>query len=341
MQIRSTVHSVPKGKIVSLDHRSTVLLGNPWNDPVDRPLHAYLPPSYQQSSELFPSIWCLASFTSSGPAQIAWKGFGENLAQRLDRLIATGKLGQVVILLPDCFTSLGGNQYVNSPSLGPYADYIHQELIPFAESELRIVSSPKHRAVFGKSSGGYGALLFAAKYASYWNAVASHSGDVGFECLYKTDFPNVACNLQRFKGDIKSFLDYFWDEKNKPNSDDFHTLMCLAMAASYDPDDSKLGFSLPFDLETCEIIDEKWNRWLKHDPLSWIKNGTSNLNSLAGLYFDCGNRDQYHIQFGSRRLSRELRNLSVDHTYLEYDGTHSATDHRLDISLPYLYQHIK
>ena len=55
---------------------------------------------------------------------------------------------------------------------------------------------------------------------------------------------------------------------------------------------------------------------------------------------DCGNRDQYNIHFGMRRLSRELNSLGIDHIYEEFDGTHSKIDHRLDRSLSYLYQHI-
>ena len=40
---------------------------------------------------------------------IVWKNFGENLPERLDRLIATGVLPPVVVAFPDCFTRLGGN----------------------------------------------------------------------------------------------------------------------------------------------------------------------------------------------------------------------------------------
>ena len=37
-------------------------------------------------------------------------------------------------------------------------------------------------ALFGKSSGGYGALHNAIHHAGEWNAIASHSGDVGLMC---------------------------------------------------------------------------------------------------------------------------------------------------------------
>ena len=61
-----------------------------------------------------------------------------------------------------------------------------------------------------------------------------------------------------------------------------------------------------------------------------------NLKSLRGIFIDCGWRDQYHIHFGSRQLSRQLTKFAITHRYEEFDGTHSGIDYRMDISLPYL-----
>jgi enterochelin esterase-like enzyme len=60
------------------------------------------------------------------------------------------------------------------------------------------------------------------------------------------------------------------------------------------------------------------------------------LKSLHALYLDVGIYDQYHIQFGTRRLADRLKANGVDHRYAEFEGTHSSIDWRLDHSLPYL-----
>ena len=40
--------------------------------------------------------------------------------------------------------------------------------------------------------------------------------------------------------------------------------MNLAMAATYDPDPkAPLGFRLPFNLETGELMPARWQRWLR------------------------------------------------------------------------------
>ena len=84
-------------------------------------------------------------------------------------------------------------------------------------------------------------------------------------------------------------------------------LMLLGMAASYDPDpEAKNGFRLPFDLQSGQLIPERWRVWLKHDPINQIKRYAPNLKKLRGLFMDCGHRDQFHIHYGSRQLSQAM-----------------------------------
>jgi S-formylglutathione hydrolase FrmB len=116
----------------------------------------------------------------------------------------------------------------------------------------------------------------------------------------------------------------------------------VAMAATYDPAPSAPnGFKVPLDLETGEFIESRWKRWLANDPILLARKYRGNLRTMKGIFIDCGWRDQYWIQFGSRILSRELAKIGVAHTYQEFDGTHSSIDHRMDISLPFLYRALK
>ena len=115
--------------------------------------------------------------------------------------------------------------------------------------------------------------------------------------------------------------------------------MYLCMAASYDPDpEAPNGFRIPFNMETGELLNARWQRWLKHDPINLVTRYAKNLKSLSGLFIDCGWRDQYQIQFGSRILSKRLQEAGVNHIYEEFDDTHSGIDYRMDASLPFLYR---
>ena len=108
-------------------------------------------------------------------------------------------MGPAIIVFPDCFTALGGNQYVNSSAIGNYADYLTKEIVPFVDLQFRTLASREHRGCFGKSSGGYGAIVHGMKYPQTWGAVADHSGDAYFDFVYHHDWPNTLNELARYR----------------------------------------------------------------------------------------------------------------------------------------------
>jgi hypothetical protein len=109
----------PQGRVVVMEHASRVLKGNRLGDPAKRALHVWLPPQYddpKQATARYPVLYDMVGFMGAGPAHTNWKAFGENIPERAARLIDDRKMDPVIIVLPDCFTALGGNQYVNSPT---------------------------------------------------------------------------------------------------------------------------------------------------------------------------------------------------------------------------------
>ena len=188
------------GTLVVLEHHSRVLRDNPLGDPQVRKLAVWLPPQYDDlGRRRFPVLYDFVGFTGSGLAHVSWKAFGDNVPERAARLIREGKMGPAILVFPDCFTALGGNQYVNSSAIGDYADYLTREIIPFVDREFRTLASREHRGCFGKSSGGYGAILHAMKYAKYWGAIADHSGDAYFDFVYWHDWPNTLNELAKHR----------------------------------------------------------------------------------------------------------------------------------------------
>jgi len=344
----------PSGTLVVLEHASAILKGNPLGDPHMRKVGVWLPPQYDQGNKRrFPVLYDLVGFTGSGLAHANWKPFGDNVPERAARLIREQKMGPAIIVFPDCFTALGGNQYVNSSAIGDYADYLTQEIIPFVDREFRTLAGREHRGCFGKSSGGYGAIIHGMKYAKYWGAIADHSGDAYFEFVYWHDWPNTLNELARHRarkrnsrgldkglddGRIRRFLNKVW-QKEKLSTAEGHALMNLCMAATYDPDPrAPLGFRIPFNAESGEAIAERWRNWRRHDPIHLVSKYKNNLRSLRGIYIDCGWRDQYHIHYGSRILSQRLAEAGIRHRYEEFDDDHSDIDYRMDVSLPFLFR---
>jgi len=330
------------GQLVWMQHESRLLSDNPLRDPSSRSHPVYLPADYENSpATRYPVLWCLAAYTSAGPAQVSWRNQGENLPARLDRLIEAGDIPPVIVVFPDCYTSLGGNQYVNSAAIGPYADYLVEELVPAVDQRFRTIAEASARGIFGKSSGGFGALHLAMTHPGHFSAVASHAGDCGFDRVYRRDFAPAAGALSRVDGDLEAFVKRFWRAR-RPSGSDFHALMILCLAASYSPNSAlPLGLELPFDLRTCRLDREVWERWLAFDPLERVVNDYRQLANLTALWIDVGSRDQYFIQYGTREFIDRLQQFAVPHQFEEFDGTHSGIDWRFDRSLPWLLERLK
>ena len=326
---------LPQGEVRRLEIESRALAGNLLGDPNRRELYVYLPPGFK-SGDRPPLLVDLVGFTGSGQAHVSWKNFGENVPERLDRLIGEGKMPPVAVAFPDCFSRLGGNQYINSAAIGRYEDYLLGEVVPLVEVQLG-VGGPGRRAVFGKSSGGYGAIVHAMRHADVWAAAACHSGDMAFELCYLVDLPKVLTELAlKHEGSIERFMRHF-ESALKPGEKDLLVLNFIAMAASYDPDPSQyLGIRLPCDPATAEIIPERWANWRAHDPINMVESAAPDLRRLKALYIDCGDHDQFNLQFGARQLNRALTRLGVTHRYEEFPDDHSSVDYRMDESLPFL-----
>ncbi len=322
-----------RGTVHRLQIDSDVLVANLLGDPARRDIAVYVPAG--QDGRDLPLLVDLVGFTAGGPAHANWKNFGENLPERLDRLIGDVEMAPVVVVMPDCFTRLGGNQYINSIAVGQWESFLVEEMVPLVEKQFGCGGDGR-RGVFGKSSGGYGALVHAMRHADFWSAAACHSGDMGFEICYLREMPGLVRALALSDGSPETFLTTF-EAGPKWSGKDIHHLMILAMAATYDPDpDAFCGIRLPIDMDTCEVIEARWAEWLKWDPVIMADNHIAQLHSLKALWIDCGNVDQYDLIYGARRLHRKLASAGVDHVYEEFDDNHSSVDYRMDKSLPFL-----
>lgn len=331
--------SIPRGEVVLEHIRSRRLRGNLLGDPPEKVVPVYLPPGYGRSkSRRYPSLYLLSGFTGRGVTHLNVQSWGETLPARMDRLIAAGKIGPMIVVMPDGWTRFGGGQYVNSATNGPYEDHIVKEIVPTIDRKYRTLASRDNRGVVGKSSGGYGALYLAMRNAGVFGAAASHSADMAFEWCYLPEFPHFATQMRRY-GDVAGFVRRFESAITKDEGM-FKMINVLGMALAYspNPDAPFPHVDLPFDLETCEIDDVVWQRWLEKDPVRMVESHAEALRSLRLLYVECGNRDEFNLHLGVRTLRKRLKKHRVRHVYKEFEGGHFNTTHRYDISFPLLWK---
>lgn len=326
------------GSVRFLEFESEILRGNRHGDPLRRSHPVYLPPGYDDEPERsYPLVLGLIGYTGTGLHFFGPATFREQMHDKLDRLIAAG-MPEIIFLAPDCYTTLGGSQYMNGSS-GRYEDYIVEEIFHHAKRDLRCEVA-NGVGVVGSSSGGFGALHLAMRHPQLFTCIASHAGDAGFEHSVWPAVRDAIGVLDRFEGDenekLGAFLDYFGSAP-LPSYDEGHCLMMLACASAYAPEeDQPLGYRLPFDPVTGQRRDDLWQRWLEADPSRRVQRNASALRQLRMLFIDCGNRDEYGIQLGTRQLHNELVAAEVPHEYEEFEGTHSGLLNRYDVSLPKL-----
>ncbi|MBI2966830.1 MAG: esterase [Bacteroidetes bacterium] len=327
---------VSPSRVVIQEFRSRVLKGNPLGDPAVRNLHIYFPPGYS-SEKKYPALLGLVGLTGTGAMLLNNDTLSEDLKSRLDRLILTKKCKPCIVVLPDCFNRIGGSQYNNSPAIGNYEDYLVKEIIPFVNQNYPV----KSWAVFGKSSGGYGAMVLGMKYPHIFQALADHSGDSNFELCYLPDVPKALDSFREAGGPAR-WLKKFWGDENRKRREYFNALNVLAMAAHYSPNprSKNLKTDFPFDLETGIFLPEVWKRWQKWDPVYMIPRYRNNLKKLKLVYIDCGTKDEFALHWGARAKRKALLKIRIKPVYREFNDGHMNISYRYDESIPRLVKAI-
>ena len=331
-----------KGRFDELTIESRALRGNPLGDPHERPIWVSLPPGYEdEGSARYPSVYVIQGLTGQLDMWRNRTPFRRNFPELADDLFAQDGVPPVVVVWVDCWTSLGGSQFLDSPGTGDYLTYLCDEVVPFVDDRYRTIPDAAHRGIQGKSSGGYGAMVLPMLRPDVWGALATHAGDALFEACYLPEFRE---SVRVLRDEYGGSYDAFWtDFRSRPamsKSSDGHLLndWCMAACYSTDPDGT---VRLPFDPATGELIPEIWERWLERDPVRMVPGHAEALRSLRGIYIDAGRRDEFFLDLGAEAFRRALESAGVTDVAFElFDATHMAIEYRYPISLRYLAERL-
>jgi hypothetical protein len=334
-------HVEPRGRFERQTVRSRVLEGNPLGDPTERPLWLYLPPGCgDDPARRYPSIYVIQGYT--GQVDMWWNrsALRPTVPELVDELFAGPDTPPAIVVFVDCWTSLGGSQFLNSPATGRYLDYLCDEVVAFVDGRYPTMASREHRGIAGKSSGGYGAMVAPMLRDDVFGALASHAGDALFEHCYLPDMAKATRALRdHYGGSYERFFADFATRPAMSKDTDGVLLNLWAMAACYsaEPDGT---VTLPFDPATGRLRDEVWERWLALDPVRMAAGHAAQLRSLRGIYLDAGRRDQFWLDLGAAAFSTELAAIGVEHTFELFDATHSGIEYRYPRGLAFLAERL-
>ena len=331
-----------KGRFEETLFESEALRGNALGDPHRRPLWVYLPPGYDDEPERrYPSVYMIQGLTGQLDMWRNRTPFRRNFPELADELIASGEAPPAILVWVDCWTSLGGSQFLDSPGTGRYHTYLCDEVVPWVDAGYRTLAAREHRGIQGKSSGGYGAMVTPMLRPDLFGGLATHAGDALFESCYLPEFREAARAL---RDEYECSFERFWDDfRSRPamSKDSDHFLLnTWCMAACYSADEDRT-VHLPFDPVTSELVPEVWERWLTWDPVRMVPRHADALRSLRAIYVDCGTRDEFFLDLGAEAFRRALAGVGVEDVYFElFDATHMAIEYRYPLGLRYLAERL-
>lgn len=320
---------------------SMVLKGNPLGDPYERPVVVYVPPGYDEAPRRrYPSMYVIQGYTGQVGMWFNREPFRRPYPELVDAVFREKQAPPVIVVFVDAWTSYGGSQYLDSPATGRYHSYLCDEVVPWVDERYRTIPHRDQRAITGKSSGGYGAMITPMLRPDRFGALATHAGDALFDVCYRPQFPHLARLLRdRYGGSYERFLDDFRGRVAGTAEGDLLLMEVYGYSAAYSPTPEGVP-QVPFD-EHGSVIPGIWDRWLDWDPVSMALRSeyAGALRSLRAIWIDAGSRDEWYLDFGALAFRRAIEAAGVadDRVHFElFDATHGGIEYRYPLALAWL-----
>ncbi|UOZ05287.1 alpha/beta hydrolase family protein [Amycolatopsis sp. WQ 127309] len=320
---------------------SALLRGNPLGDPHERPLWVYVPPGYDDSAERYPAVYVIQGYTGHLAMWANRTAFRQPFPETADAVFAGGAPGCVVVYV-DAWTAYGGSQFVDSPGTGQYHSYLCDEIVPWVDEHYRTIPDRESRAITGKSSGGFGAMITPMLRPDLFGALATHAGDTLYELCYVPDFGDAVRALRGYDQDIQRWWADFRARPAFTKPEDANLLQLIGVSACFSPGEDGRP-ELPFDPATGVLRPETWQRWLDWDPVRMAPGHAEALRSLRAVWIDAGTRDEYYLDVGAQAFRDQLAKAGVpdERVHFElFDAGHAAIDYRYPLSLAWLAERL-
>jgi len=347
-----------QGTVIETEITSPSLEGNLLGDPATRGISVYLPPSYETSPDRkYPTVYLLNGFMSNH-TQYTWSAnafflaagidLGIDLKAIADGLVATGSIGEMIVVMPNGSNRYGGSWYERSPVIGDYRDYIARDVVSFVEANYRVQTGVASRAIAGHSMGGYGALSLAMEYPDVYSAVVALSpalGDMTISPTYLEAF--LVENPDSLRYPIP--LDLTLDTESAMGlaglimGTSFNTNLLYAVAAAFTPNPDKSPLFVDFPVKAdLTVIEDVWARMVARDLSHQVVERGANLVGKP-IYIDKGVGPPLVMPevSGVEGLLAALDGAGVEYTYQEFEGDHlTHLAYQLASTLQFLSPHL-
>ncbi|MGW4643256.1 alpha/beta hydrolase [Sphaerisporangium sp. NPDC004334] len=323
---------------------SELLRGNPLKDPHQRPLWVYVPPGYDDEPERrYPTVYVIQGYTGHVAMWRNRTPFRLPFPEAADHVFAMEQAPPVIVVYVDAWTGYGGSQFVDSPGTGRYHSYLCDEIVPWVDAHYRTLAGRDHRAITGKSSGGFGAMITPMLRPDLFGAFATHAGDTLYEFCYLPEFADAVRHLRAYDGDIGRWFDAFLGRTAFTDPADGTLLGVLGCSSAFSAAEDGTP-ELPFDPRTGVLRPQVWQRWLDWDPVRMVPKYAEAMRSMRAVWIDAGTRDEFKLDIGAQAFREALLAHGVSEEIIRFelfDAGHGGIDYRYTLSLTWLAERLQ
>ena len=307
---------------------SPALEGNLVNDPAERDVTVYLPPSYQDDPDRhYPVLYMLHGFTDNDGQWFGWEEHWINLHQVIDAALEAGQTKEMIVVMPNAYNRFMGCMYSTSVTIGDWETFITRELVEYTDAHYRTIARVQGRGLAGHSMGGYGTIRLGMKYPDVYAAIYLLSA-----CCMEGTY----CSDPVFMENVESITSF-----EQLDDASFDARAILASAAAWAPNPDKPPFYLDLPFANGEERPDITAKFTANRILYTIEQYIPNLKKLKAIAMDAGLQDP-GISRSTKKLHELLDAHDISHLYEGYEGNHvNRIGERIRTRvLPFFSQHL-
>jgi S-formylglutathione hydrolase FrmB len=298
-------NSAKQGTLDKIKVHGKALEGNMEGDSPDRDVFVYLPASYaSRPNRRYPVVYFLHGYGAH--AETYWNSL--SVASAAD---AAGS--EMILVLPDAFTTYDGSMFSNSPTTGDWETFVADDLTSYIDGHYHTIANRAARGLSGHSMGGYGTVRIGMKRPDAFGALYAMSS-----CCLLQDAQNLLPGQPAAGKQAPPAA----NAKGKQGGGGALAKALQSQAAAWapNPQNPPLYFDLPTkDGELQPLVAAKWTA---NSPLLMVDQYVPNLKRYRAIAIEVGTRDPF-LNLNTQ-LDQALTRLGVQHKFETYDGDHGS-----------------
>ena len=196
----------------------------------------YLPPGYDDEPDRrYPAVYVIQGYTGFVTMWRNRTAFRQPFPEAADAVFARGEAPPAIVVYVDAWTRTAAASSSTRRAPGGTTPTWCDEVVPWVDARYRTLPDDAHRAIMGKSSGGFGSMITPMLRPDLFGALATHAGDTLYEYCYIPEFAAAARHLRRYDGDIWRWWRDFSSRVAFTKEEDMSRSGCLAWRRASPP----------------------------------------------------------------------------------------------------------